>query len=73
MVDLPAPLRPRSAVACPAYAVEVDACYRLDLAEAHVQASDVDDGWAAAHGQILPVRAPTRRGIAKLARIGRRL
>ena len=46
---------------------EVDACHGLDLAEAYVQAPDVDDGCTAAHDQIFPVRAPTRRGIAKLA------
>ena len=44
VVDLPAPLRPSSAVAWPAYACEVDAGDGLDLAEAHVQAADVDDG-----------------------------
>ena len=73
VVDLPAPLRPSSAVACPAYACEVDAGHGLDLAEAHVEAADVDDGWTAAHAQILPVRAPTRRGIANFAHLGRQL
>jgi hypothetical protein len=48
---------------------EVHPGHGLDLAEADVQAPDVDDGCAADHDQILHARTPTRRGIANFAEV----
>ena len=65
VVDFPAPLRPSSAVACPAYATRSMPRHRLHLAEAHVQVADLDDRRGLAHPPILPARTGRSREVRR--------